>query len=68
MASEQLTVKAAYQQTTHVTLQSISDEKIFKMCDNYLGTDQSLEKFKSKCWDFIKQGIYYWFFSFIFFI
>ena len=53
MASEQLTVKAAYQQTTHVTLQSISDEKIFKMCDNYLGTDHSLEKFKSKCWDFI---------------
>ncbi len=49
LASEQLTVKAAYQQTTHVTLQSISDEKIFKMCDNYLGTDLSLEKFKSKC-------------------
>ena len=45
---DQLTVKAAYQQTTHVTLQTIPDEKILKMCNNYIETDESLEKFQKK--------------------
>ena len=45
---DQLTVKAAYQQTTHVTLQTIPDEKILKMCNNYLDTDESLEQFQKK--------------------
>ena len=46
VAFDQLTVKAAYQQTTHVTLQTIPDENILKMCNNYLDTDESLEKFQ----------------------
>ena len=46
MACDQITYKAVYQQTTHVTLQTIPDEKILKMCNNYIDTDKSLEKFQ----------------------
>ena len=46
VACDQITYKAAYQQTTHVTLQTISDEKLLKMCNNYIDTDESLEKFQ----------------------
>ena len=45
---EQLAFKSAYNQTTHITLQSIPDEKLLKMSNNYLDTDKSLENFQKK--------------------
>jgi hypothetical protein len=45
---EQLTFKAGYNQTTHITLQSIPDEYLLKLSNNYLDTDKSLENFQKK--------------------
>ena len=46
LSYEQLAFKSAYNQTTHITLQSIPDDKLLKMSNNYLDTDKSLEKFQ----------------------
>ena len=46
IANGQFSLPPSYPQVTHVTLQSLSDNKILEMANHYVGTDESLEKFK----------------------
>ena len=43
---EQLSVRAAYPQDNHVTLQSIPDDTLFAYAGNYIDSDESLERFR----------------------
>lgn len=46
IANGNFTLSPSYPQVTHVTLQSLSDAKILEIANHYVGTDESLEKFK----------------------
>lgn len=46
IANGNFSLSPSYPQVTHVTLQSLSDAKILEIANHYVGTDESLEKFK----------------------
>ena len=46
VSNAMFSVMPAYSQVTHVTLQSLSDGKIQEIANHYVGTDESLERFK----------------------
>ncbi len=46
LVCEQLSVRAAYNRDDHITLQSIPDENLFFYANNYLESDESLERFQ----------------------
>ncbi len=46
LVCEQLSVRAAYNRDDHITLQSIPDENLLFYANNYLESDESLERFQ----------------------